>query len=213
MHMKYTELIHLFIERPFFETGELITLFDESPDQIRARLSRWVNENKLIQIRRGKYLLPEMYRKNEVSDGFISNYLYRPSYLSLHTALDLYGLIPESVKVIEAVTSRQTAFWQTKVGVFKYFSISQKRFWGYREFYSRKIKLNNQQQFLIAIPEKALIDLFYFQKGEWTTERLKEMRFQNLEQINISQLNLFSTRMESKKVQSSIKNMTDIFFK
>ncbi|MBL7135162.1 MAG: hypothetical protein ISS81_01050 [Candidatus Marinimicrobia bacterium] len=72
------------------------------------------------------------------------------------------------MKVLESVTTRQTASWQTKIGIFKYFSIHHVRFWGYREYFKSGIRLNPQQQFFIAAPEKALIDLFYFQKGEWT---------------------------------------------
>jgi len=52
--MKYANLIELFAKRPFFEVGELILLFKEPPIQARARLSRWVKTNKLIQLRRGK---------------------------------------------------------------------------------------------------------------------------------------------------------------
>lgn len=205
--MKYANLIELFAERPFFEVGELILLFEEQPNQTRARLSRWVNTNKLIQLRRGKYLIPETYQKKKSSDGFIANYLYRPSYVSLHTALDFYGLIPESVKVIESVTTRQTASWQTQLGIFKYFSIHRNRFWGYREYFKSGVRLNTQQQFFIATPEKALLDLFYFKKGEWTVQRLKEMRFQNLNIININQLKKFTEQMKSKKIYQAVHNL------
>lgn len=202
--MKYSDLITQFGSRPFFETGELNILFDESLGQIRARLSRWVSEGKLLQLRRGKYLLPEMYRRTGVSDGYISNYLYRPSYVSLHTALELYGMIPESVNIIEAVTPRQTAVWRTPVGTFKYFSIKAARFGGYTQYGSDKIKKEEQSSFLVATPEKALIDVFYFLKGQWTVERMVEMRFQNLDSLRVKQLRQHADNMKSPKVSRAV---------
>lgn len=102
--MKYNTLVTELRDRPFFETHELTILFDEPTGRVQARLSRWVAEGKLIKLRRGKYLLPEQQRRKEVSDGYLFNYLYGPSYVSLHSALELYGLIPEAVFAIEAVT-------------------------------------------------------------------------------------------------------------
>ncbi len=202
--MKFSDLITQFRARPFFETGELNILFDEPLGQIRARLSRWVSEGKLIQLRRGKYLLPEKHRRTGVSDGYISNYLYRPSYISLHSALELYGMIPESVNVIEAVTPRQTAVWRTPVGTFKYFSIKADRFGGYTQYRGDKNKREEQGNFLVATPEKALIDVFYFLKGQWTLERMVEMRFQNLDSLRVKQLKQYADNMKSPKVSRAV---------
>lgn len=198
--MKYNKLTTVFRNRPFFETRELNTIFDEPIGQIRARLSRWVKDGKLIQLRRGKYILPKAERFATATDGYISNYLYRPSYVSLHTALEIHGLIPESVQIVEAVTPMQTARWVTPEGHFKYYSIKASRFNGYEKYVVSKTQRQTQQNFLLATPEKALIDLFYFQKGQWTKERLEEMRFQNLDKLNNHELNRLCQTMESPKV-------------
>ena len=38
----------------------------------------------------------------------------------------------------------------------------------------------------MAFPEKALLDLFYLSEGEWTTERIQEMRFQSLQELDFA---------------------------
>jgi len=202
--MKFIELVRLFQNRPFFETAGVRLAFNESPSQIEARLSRWMNEGKILQLRRKRYLLAQEYQRQEASSGYISNFLYRPSYISLRTALEIYGLIPESVKVQEAITTKKTAEWKTPIGTFKYYSIKKKRFWGYRTYPEGKNRIPKQQQFLLAEPEKTLLDLFYLMEGEWTAERIYEMRFQELDIIKKERLQLFTKRFDSPKVTRAV---------
>ena len=208
--MNYEELIDLFGDRPFFESDEVHIIFEEPRGQIEARLSRWVSRGKLLKLRHKKYLLPEKYRKIEPTSGYISNYLYRPSYVSLRTALDIYGFIPESTYIYEAVTPRKTAGWKTPIGVFKYHSIKKERLWGY-EIYPERRSTNPQENFMLAEPEKVFLDLFYFMKGEWTEERIVEMRFQNLEKIKRGNLLEYSSRFGSPKVSRGVSRFIEIY--
>lgn len=211
--MKFQSLVQLFRDRPFFESAEVEAWFDEPHAQIQARLSRWVTEGRLLQLRRGKYLLAPGYRREEPSLYFISNYLYRPSYVSLYTALEFHGLIPEAVGVIQAVTSKHGKGWKTPVGIFGYHSIRADRFGGYREYSAstaRPVAL--QKRFLMALPEKAILDLFYLYEGEWTEGRIEEVRFQNLEQMDATALLRRSGRLQSEKVARAVKRFLSIFF-
>lgn len=205
--MKYQELIKLFKERPFFEVGELRVMFRESPEQIQANLSRWVSGGKLIKLRRTKYLLPEEFRHGKISKGYISNYLYRPSYISLRTALSIYGMIPETVYSQEAVSTRKTSEWVTPLGIFKYYSISRERFWGYKMYNLEKDKNSLQQNFMIGLPEKVLLDLFYLHSPDWNKSRIEEMRFQNIEQINPDRMRKFAEKFG----KIGIKKISDLF--
>lgn len=200
--MKYERLIDLFADRPFFESIELGVWFPEPKRQIQIRLSRWAHQGKLIQLRKGKYLLPQRYRHQKPSTYFVSNYLYRPSYVSLYSALEYYNLIPEAVQRCEAITTRHPQSWNTEFGIFKYFHIKPDRFWGFRERNADRLALN-QQNFLIATPEKALLDLFYLEKGPWTRERLCSLRLQNLKAIDVDRLHSYALKMNSPKVLSA----------
>ncbi|MBC8344977.1 MAG: hypothetical protein ISR89_08145 [Candidatus Marinimicrobia bacterium] len=197
--MKYEALIQQFANRNCIETVEVALWFNEPVRQIQSRISRWVQQDKLIQLRKGKYLLPEVYRKAPLSAYSISNKLYHPSYVSLESALDFYGMIPEAIYSIQGITTRQTKSWHTPLGLFSYQHIKQERFFGYEQ-----VQFSNEVPFFCAAPEKALIDLFYFGKGEWNEARINEMRFQNIENINMKVFKKMGKKMNSKKVNAAI---------
>ena len=50
----------------------------------------------------------------------INNCIYKPSYVSLESALSYYHLIPEGVYSQQAVTTRKTMNYQTPAGTFKW---------------------------------------------------------------------------------------------
>lgn len=200
--MYYNDFIQAYAKSGLIETADVKFHFDEPVGQIHVRLSQWVQQGKLIQLRRGKYLLPPEISAVSTSHFAISNFLHRPSYISQYSALEFYELIPETVHEIRAVTTRQTSSWNTAIGLFSYSSIQPNRFFGYSEMTDQ---LSNQKM-VIASPEKALIDLLYFQKGEWTIPRMNEMRFQNLEILNIEKLIEYSEKMNSPKISRGVNN-------
>lgn len=96
----------------------------------------------------GKYYLT----KSNPTEFEIANYLYKPSYISLESALSFYGILPQFVYSVTSVTTRKSKkfLFQNKEYVFSH--LNENVFWGYE-------KNNN---ILIASPEKALIDSLYF---------------------------------------------------
>lgn len=204
--MKFDELVERFARRPFFELRELLALSDDAPKSLKNQISAWVQRDKVVRLRREKYLLNKPYRKTEPSVFYVANYLLRPSYVSRQTALQYHGLIPESVAPIQSVTPKHGNEWETPLGTFTYSSIKQERFWGYTE-YSAPANDDPQQAFHMARPEKALLDLFYFEKGSWPPERLEAMRFQNLDRLEPSTFQEFAVRYDSPKVRDASENL------
>lgn len=206
--MKYTELVRLFGERPFFESRELTLLFEEPDAQVQARLARWQRQGKLVQLRRGRYLLPDGQQRARASVFYIANYLYRPSYVSLQSALEHYGMIPEAVGATSSVTPRHGREWQTPIGTFRYRAIRADRFWGYREDrLSSAGAPGRQDRFFIADPEKAILDLVYLDPGEWTRARLDGLRLQNLEAFDTNRMRDAAERFASPKVQRAAERL------
>lgn len=201
MHMKYDELLNYFADRQLIETQEVAVWFDEPLRQIQVRLSRWVAQKKLIQLRKGKYLLPDRYRRKKISHYSLSNYIYSPSYISLESALEYHGLIPEKVVEVQGVTPRLTKTWSTPLGRFTYQHIKQERFFGYQSE-----TLSMEDTFQCALPEKALIDLFYLRKGEWSETRIRELRLQNPGKIDCERVKEFGRCMRSNKIQRAIQS-------
>lgn len=70
----------------------------------RNNIVRWTKVGQLIRLRQGFYTFPEYKQKPDFTLYF-ANRIYLPSYVSLHTALAFYGLIPEAVVQVTSVTS------------------------------------------------------------------------------------------------------------
>ncbi len=151
-----------------------------SPDSksLEVQIARWAKSGKLIQLRRGLYLLAESYRKNNPYEPFVASVLVNPSYISLEKALEYHNLIPEAVPTFTSVTTKRPGTFRTTIGVFEYQHIKRSLFWGYNS-----TTVNHQTAF-IASPEKALLDFLYFRNQKITPPYLEELRLQNTDVVD-----------------------------
>jgi len=166
---------------------------------IKVQISRWLKAGKLIQLKRGLYLLSEPYRKVDVFEPYIASILKKPSYLSLEKALEYHGLIPEAVPVYTSVTSKMPAKFSSEIGVFDYRHIKSSLFWGYAS-----VTVYKQTAF-IATAEKALLDLIYLKGMKISLDYLKEMRLQNVKAISLEKLWEFATRFNKPGIMRAAK--------
>ena len=125
------------------------------PEFDRNNLTRWLKKGYLIRLKRGYYSFSE-YKGKQGYPYFFANRIYRPSYISLHTALSFYGMIPEAVVQITSVSSLKTASFKNDVGEYSYKNIKEKLIFGY----DLKPMADNRT-IMFATPEKALLDLLY----------------------------------------------------
>ena len=93
---------------------------DRNSLSLKVQISRWVKSGKLIQLKRGLYLLADPYRKIKTPEFYIAGILKNPSYVSLEKALEYHGLIPEAVSVYTSVTTKRPALLRTPVGIYDY---------------------------------------------------------------------------------------------
>jgi len=183
---------------PVIETRVLSALFPNL-SSFTVHVSRWEKAGKLIQVRRGIYLLSEPYRRIEVWEPHLAALLKRPSYLSLHKALEYHGCIPEAVPMYTSVTPRRQATFTSPVGVFSYRHISPSLMWGYEG-----VTLRGQTAF-IAHPEKALLDLIYLERRKITRDYIRELRLQNVEKIDTSLLGEYARRFRNPRMTDAGK--------
>lgn len=118
------------------------------------RLVEWQGKGTLQKIVKGFY----RFTDGELSESVlfvIANRIYRPSYISLETALSYYHLIPESVYAITSVNSRDTQKFQTPLAEFRYQKMNRSLMFGYR------LVPDRDHAFKIAEVEKAILDYFY----------------------------------------------------
>ncbi len=193
--MNFDSFISLVGQQAFFDLATVVQLSGERRSTLQTQLYRWIRADKLVPLRRGMYALARRYRRSSVNPAGLANHLYRPSYLSREWALGFHGLIPEKVVTHTSVTTRVPRLFQNDFGCFEYRHVKRGAFFGYRA-----VEIQGQKV-LLAEPEKALLDSWHLATGPWTTERLKEMRFQGHEAVDPDKLRRYAVRYGSPRLQ------------
>ena len=199
--MKFQELQHFSKNKLIFSLDE-IRLFE--PNFHRYQLNYWQNKGYIKKIINGWYIFSDE-KLDENKLCIVSNRVYIPSYVSLEYAFRYYNLIPEGVFQITSVGTKKTVNFVTPIGYFEYRKIATKYYFGY------KLVQSGQDFFLIAYPEKAIIDYFYLNPQIKTKEQFYELRFSqtNLKQlISKSRLNKFLSIYEAE-LQTRVLNFVN----
>lgn len=199
--MKWDSFLELVHEFPLFDLPTAVQLSGEPRVRVTAQLSRWIRAGRIVPLRRGLYALSDVYRRARLSPLQAANEVYRPSYLSCLWALSFYGLVPDAVPAYQSVTTRVTRRFANPLGTFTYASVKQGLFWG------AVTRLIDGVTVSIAEPEKALIDLLHLTPGEWTVDRLLEMRFQQIGLIDRTRLDRFADRWNSPRIRRATSRL------
>ena len=141
------------LNRKVFTTHELIAVSDKSASTVVQSLNRLVSQGLLIKVYRGVWA--ESGAK-KLSVFEIIPYLFprQRVYVSFITALHLHGMIEQIPQVITLASTSHTRTMRTKVGVFSVHQITPTFFDGFNWYKA-------EGSFLIAEPEKALVDSLY----------------------------------------------------
>ena len=196
--MKFDRLRSLFDQTEYFDFATLLQMSGEPREQVRMQLYRWRKAGKLICLRKGLYAFAEGYRRRPLSPARLAGVIYPPSYLSLQWALGFYGLIPEGVVTFTSVTTRQTNSFVNPIGRHEYRHVKAALFFDYRplEWSGERIR--------VASPEKALLDFWYLEPGSWTVDRMREMRFQNFDQVDPGRLRHAAEGFASERMDRAV---------
>ena len=202
--MEFRRLLEIVGDEPVFETG-LLLAGDVTPANVRRQLSRWTKAGHLYQLRRGLYALAPPFQKVKPHPFLIANRMVRGSYVSCHSALTHYGLIPEYVPVVTSVTTARPACWDTPLGVYQFRHIKTGLFRGYR-----LVETSPGQRAFVASPEKALLDLIYLQPGGDSPPYLRELRLQNLGRLDWDELQRQANLAHSPKLRRAAALVADL---
>jgi hypothetical protein len=192
--MKYEELLKL-IQTPYFSRGNHLLdgqkLFD-------YQISLWVKKGNLLRLRNGTYAFAK--DKENIQGEEIASFIYEPSYLSMESALARYGFIPEMVYAYISVTARINRKFTNDFGTFLYRHIKPELFWGYTEIKTQ------HGHYLIADPEKALLDYLYLNLSKIRNEAdFDNIRF-NIdtikEKINVEKYHKYLAAFSVKKMKT-----------
>lgn len=156
---------------------ELKTLKDilevEKESTLFQIIQRLITINVLEKIEKGKYVL----KGAKINDFALANFIYQPSYISFESALNFYGILSQFPYEVSSATSKKTITKNFEGKAFSYFHLKKELLFGYEK----------KDDFLIALPEKAVLDQIYFwAKGlktidfsEWDLRILKKTRFRS----------------------------------
>ena len=197
--MRLDTAVDLFGAMPFFDLATVVQLTEEPHATVVNQLHRWTRAGKLLSLRRGMYAWADRYRRTPLSPAALANALYSPSYVSGPWALGFYGLIPEGVSAYTSVTTRTPRRFENPFGTFLYTAIKRSFFFGYR---AARIA---GAEVVVATPEKALLDLFHQQAGEWDAPRMREMRFQPSEVVDVQRLLAGAHRMGKPRILRAVR--------
>jgi len=168
----------------------------------RNNLLRWVEKGYLIKLRQGWYAFAEYKGKSDYN-WYFANKMYAPSYISLHTALAFYGLIPEAVVGITSVSSLKTASFRNEFGDFTYNSIKENLMFGY------ELKpLSDGRTIQLATPEKAILDLLYLYSFYRTEQDMVDLRMDEgflHDELNFERLIKYNEQVGSKALSERIR--------
>ncbi len=202
--MKWLKLLEIVGQEPVFHSSLLLAGAVEQVD-LGRQLSRWVKSGKLIQLRRGLYALAEPHQKNPPHPFLVANRLKRASYISLQSALEHHGLIPEYVPSITSVTTGRPEALSTPLGLYIFKHIKKELFFGHQ-----LMDLGSGQSAFIASAEKALLDLLYLTPGSDNLHYLRELRLQNTDSLNTELLLELAHKFESPKLWKAAQKIKTI---
>lgn len=141
------------VGRPVFTTHELTALSGKSVSTVVHSLNRLAGQGLLVKIYRGLWAEPG---SRAISPLEIIPFLFprQRVYVSFITALHLYGIVGQIPQVITLASTAHTSTLRTKAGVFSVHQIAPAFFDGFGWY-------KGEGNFLIAEPEKALVDSLY----------------------------------------------------
>jgi predicted transcriptional regulator of viral defense system len=196
--MEFRELLALVHGEPLFESA-LLLAGDVRPQAVHRQLSRWVRAGRVVQLRRGLYMLAPEYRSQTPHPFLVANQLDHASYVSLQSALAHHGLLPEFVATTTSVTTRRPRTWQTAAGRFSYRHLKDSAFFGYHT-----VPVMPTQHARVASPEKALVDLLYLTPGSDEPAYLRELRLGHLSELDLRAAARIATRVQSARALRAV---------
>jgi predicted transcriptional regulator of viral defense system len=141
----------------------------------------------LVKIEKDKYMI----KGTSIHDFALANFIYQPSYISFESALNFYGILSQFPYEIASATSKKPVEKTFEGKVFAYNHIKRELFWGYQK----------QDDFLIALPEKALLDQLYLTAKGYKSIGLDEY---DLTKINKTRLKVYFKKFPKTRQFESI---------
>lgn len=173
-----------------------------------SNLVRWVKRGYLTKLRQDWYAFSELQSNPDMA-RFIACKIYSPSYISLHTVLSIYGIIPEAITQLTCVTTNRTTSYSNAYGQFLYQTVKSDLFFGYKQ-----TALDRGGSYLLADPEKAIIDLLYLYPQYNSPNAMRELRFDEWwmqKELNCDRLRTYAMQTSKKTLVSRVELLINTY--
>lgn len=172
------------IPRAYFSFQDLQKIMDGDEKSLRVAVSRATKSGEIIKLGKGWYSADI---SNLPWENFAIN-IYSPSYISFESALNYYNILSQQASGLTLATKKRGENLNIHGQSLVYRHIKPSLFWGYKKI----------QNFLLAEPEKAFLDLAYlslngyghFDPGALNLSSLNKKKIKEyLKKINNKKLN------------------------
>lgn len=174
--------------RPVFSTFEMASLTGKSASATTQALSRLEKRGIVLKVKRGIWAIS--------GDGRLSAFAVIPylipkdrAYVSFISALHLYDIVEQIPRVITLASPAHSKTIVTSLGTFSVHRIAPSFFAGFRWY-------KDSGPFLIAEPEKALVDSLYLSAR-------KQRQFGHFPELH------FSRSFSFKRAEAWVKRISD----
>ncbi|MBI2638316.1 hypothetical protein HYW83_01870 [Candidatus Peregrinibacteria bacterium] len=178
--MRRDTFFSLFIEYPYFTKDQLRLLvrkFSIPESTFNSYIHKGLRDKLIISLKKNYYVTRFFFEKHKTDISYLfllANVLLKPSYISLETALQYYGLFAEAVHYnYISVTQKLPRLFTNRIGNYSYRNINEKLFNGFTT-------LKGNFEFTIALPHKAVFDYLYYYTKRFTKnvhpDLLEELR-------------------------------------
>lgn len=182
---------------------ESLRQLEEREEALNFNLKYWLKTEKIISLKKGLYVTKDRWERETNKDlylEYLANKIYEQSYLSAEYVMSKYGLLTEAVYTLTSIAIRKTKSFKNKLGIFNYYSISEKLFKGFKikKFYSSPV--------FIASKSKAIFDFLYLRfikKTPINSKVITELRinWENVGKDEFEELKFWTDLSKSKRMR------------
>ena len=178
------------IPKPYFSVKDLEKIADMKKESVKVFVSRAVKNGELVKLGKSFYT-------NDINSFSWENFavnVYAPSYISFEFALNYYGILSQQTSAITLATIKRKKEIKILEKSLIYRHIKPDLFWGYKKV----------ENFLIAEPEKAFLDLAYLSLNGYAKFDSEEM---NLDLLDKKKTKHYLKKISMAKLDKLISNI------
>jgi len=175
------------IPKKYFSLKDVSKINNLKKNSLKVAMSRFVKTGKIIKLINGLYT----QNINDISWKNLAINIYSPSYVSFESALNYYNILSQQTVSLTLATDKRKKDVNIHNHSIIYRHIKSNLFWGYIR----------KDDYLIAEPEKAFLDLAYLSLNGYGHFGPEEM---NLDLLDKGKIKKYLKKFNNKKLNKLI---------